>query len=175
MVNTWLGVSGKTRNLIFRVEPPPIAIGPSGERRRGDLDMSNLEIAAVRGLHMLMPRRSDAVPLIEAALTKLEAIPAAERRKRERDTLADDVVRAVCVAYSDLTGEAGITWSAAAEKYEGGLLDFAHAIEARFGSSPFSIDRLRKNIFKPPEEVEEAAGARGFPCRRCAKKTTDPH
>jgi hypothetical protein len=93
-----------------------------------------------------MPRRADAVPLIEAALRKLKATPAAERRKRGRDALADDVARAICVAYFDLTGRAGITWNIDDEKYEGGLIDLARDIEERFGGGPFSVTRLRKNI-----------------------------
>lgn len=43
--------------------------------------------------------RADAVPLIEAALARLEAQPAAERRKRQSDALAADVVRAVRIAH----------------------------------------------------------------------------
>ena len=68
-------------------------------------------------------------------------------RSDKRDALADDVVRAVAVAYRDLTGERGLIWDDMRGQYRGGLLDLGRDIEAHFGCAGlFPTDRL-KNIF----------------------------
>lgn len=100
----WLGVSGATRDLVFKVKAPPI-IEQNGKRVRADFDASNLAMVAVRGLHMLMPRRADAVPMIETALRKLTATPATARSKRKRDALADAYADAINTAHRNLTGK----------------------------------------------------------------------
>jgi hypothetical protein len=151
----WLGVSSKTHGLVWNPVPPVTRREINSEGtlvrfERADVGVSHRRVS-VRGLEAIMPTRADALPLIEVALRKHEAIPAAERRKRQGDELADDICRAVAVAYRDLTGKAGITWNVVAEEYEGGLFDLAHGIEARFGGGLFSVDRLRKNIFKLAE------------------------
>ena len=147
----WLGVSSKTHSLIGWPPLPPVItrVDSTGKlvRERADIDVSHRRVS-VRGLHAIMPTRADAVPLIEAALAKLEAIPAAERRKRERDTHADDAVRAVAVAYCDLTGERrGLFWDEMRGLYRGGLLDLGRAIEARFGDAGlFSVRHIKNNF-----------------------------
>jgi hypothetical protein len=80
-ITAWLGVSSKTHGLI-------------GWRPHGS---GGFEIS-LRGIHAVIPTRADAMPLIEAAIQKLESVPAAKRRKRKRDTLADDFVGAVRLA-----------------------------------------------------------------------------
>ncbi|MGZ6022697.1 MAG: hypothetical protein ACXWLQ_08870 [Rhizomicrobium sp.] len=102
----WLGVSGATRDMVFKMKPPPIIVKPNGECWRADFDASGLAMVAARGVHMLMPRRADAVPLIEAALRKLTATPAKERSKRKPgDALADAYADAIKIAHHDLTGK----------------------------------------------------------------------
>ncbi len=155
----WLGVIRKTHSLIdWPPVPPPIrrevdSAGKLVAFERAAVGVSHRRVS-VRGHASILPRRTDAVPLIEAALQKLEAIPAAKRRKREQDTLADDAARAVCVAYFDLTGRAGITWDIDAEKYQGGLIDLARDIEARFGGGPFSIEQAPQKYFPVARKLE---------------------
>ena len=94
----------------------------------------------------IMPTRADALPLIEAALRKHEAIPASDRKKRQGDALANEVVRAVAVAYFDLTGQRGLYWNVARDGYRGGLLDLGRDIGTHFGCARlFSTDRLKNN------------------------------
>ena len=129
-ITAWLGVSSKTRGLI-------------GWRPHGS---GGFEITP-RGLRAIAPTRADALPLIEAALRKHEAIPVSDRQKRQRDALADDVVRAVAVAYCDLTGKRGLYWDDVRGGYRGGLLDLGRDIEAHFGGAGlFSTDRLKNNF-----------------------------
>jgi hypothetical protein len=126
-ITGWLGVTSKTLGLI-------------GWRPHGN---GGFEITP-RGLRAIAPFRADALPLIAAALRKHEAIPAADRQKRQRDALADDVVRAVAVAYRDLTGEPGFVWDDLRGQYRGGLLDLGRDIEAHFGGAGlFAARRLR--------------------------------
>ena len=90
-----------------------------------------------------MPSRRVAVPLIEAALRKLEAIP--DRRHRQPDPLADDVARAVAVAYRDLTGKRGLYRDEVRGRDKGGLLLLARDIESRFKCEGlFSVRRFEK-------------------------------
>ena len=104
-------ITGMARRIPARRCGADLAVGDAqyGEGRLV-LRAADLTVTArsVRGLEAIMPTRADALPLIEAALRKHEAIPAADRQKRQRDALADDVVRAVAVAYRDLTGERGL-------------------------------------------------------------------
>lgn len=121
-ITAWLGVTSKTRGLIgWRPSP-----------RCGGFEIS------LRGLHAIAPTRADAVPLVEAALRKHEAIPATDRQKRQGDALADDVARAVAVAYRDLTGKRGARWDDVRGLYRGGLLDLGRDIEAHFGGAGLS-------------------------------------
>jgi hypothetical protein len=115
----WLGTPSETRSLL-------------GWRPHGE----GFEVS-LRGLHV-MPTRAIAAPLIVIALSKLEATSG--RRKRRPDGLADDVARAVAVAYRDLTGRRGLY-----HYHYGGLLSLAADIEVRFDCAGLlSAHRLRK-------------------------------
>jgi len=53
-------------------------------------------------------------------------------------------IRAVAVAYRDLTGEPGFVWDDLRGQYRGGLLDLGRDIEAHFGGAGlFAARRLR--------------------------------
>jgi hypothetical protein len=127
-INAWLGVSSETRGLI--------GWRPHG---RGGFEIS------LRGLHAVAPTRADALPLLEAALRKHEAMSASNRQKRHGDSFADHVARAVSRAYRHLTGMGGLTWDNALNEYRGGLLDLARDIEAHFKCPGLlSANRLKK-------------------------------
>ena len=159
----WLAVSGKTRRLVWKPTPPPIAAltfdketGKQVGHARATFDTSNLTQIEVRGLHVVMPTVAMALPLIETAIRKLYETPAALRRKRndpraldrkqdDPDYFVTEFVSAACAAHLDLTGAKGIAWDAYAEKYKGGMIDLGMDIEARFGTKLFTVDRMRKN------------------------------
>ena len=128
-VTAWLGVSSKTHGLIGWKPwlPCPgfeIVVRGKPAHFRADLAASHRRVS-VRWLHAIMPTRADAVPRIAAALARLEAMPAAERRKRERDTLADDVVRAVRMAQRVMVHDSKILHGI-------GLARFGRDINERF-------------------------------------------
>jgi hypothetical protein len=128
-INAWLGVTSRTRGLI----------GWRPHDGSGGFEISP------RGLHAVAPFRADALPLIKAALRKHEAMSASDRQKRQGDSLADDVARAVSRAYRHLTGKRGLIWDNALNEYRGGLLDLARDIEAHFKCARLlSVDRLKK-------------------------------
>jgi hypothetical protein len=130
MIAAWLGTTSRTHGLInWR---------PHG---RGGFEICLL------GFHAVVPTRADVLPLIEAALRKHEAVPADERRKRHRDSLADDVVHAVAAGYHDLTGQRGLFWDEVRGRYRGGLLDLGRDIEMHFGGAGlFTVGRFQKNF-----------------------------
>jgi hypothetical protein len=133
-IKAWLGVTSKTIGLI-------------GWRPHGS---GGFEIS-LRGLHAVAPTRANALPLIEAALRKHEAASGDDRQKRQRDALADDVVRAVAIAYFDLTGKRGLTWDDVRGSHKGELLDLGRDIEARFGGAGLFTIRRIKFIFETLE------------------------
>jgi hypothetical protein len=147
----WLAVPGKTHSLIWSPAPPIVerSFDDTGRLvgfRRERPDVSKLRQVAVPGFSSLMPAAADALPLIEAAIRKLDAVPAAERRKRKPDySVKDELVSAVAAAYRDLTGRKGVTGKPDIE-IRGGLLDLGRKIDARFGTDIFTINRVRKNI-----------------------------
>ena len=57
------------------------------------------------GFEAIMPHRIDALPLIEAALRKLQAIPAAERASASAISWPMILSPLCPVAYCDLTGK----------------------------------------------------------------------
>lgn len=133
-LTAWLGVSSKTLGMVDWNPGPQ-------QKWRGGFEI------VVRGHHAIMPTRADAVPLIEDAIREHEATPAEDRRKRKPDDLADDLVRAVAVAYRDLTGERGFIWNDVLVRHQGGLVDLGRDIDDRFGGTAlFTVDRI-KNIF----------------------------
>ncbi len=134
MISAWLGVTSRTHGLI-------------GWRPHSK---GGFEICLL-GFHAVVPTRADVLPLIEAALRKHEAMPADERRKRHHDSLADDVVRAVAVAYRDLTGQRGLFWDDVRGRYRGGLLDLGRDIEMHFGGTGLFTARRIKFIFETLE------------------------
>ena len=147
----WLGVSGETHRLIGW---PPVIRRDHSEGRlvRFERDVAaNSRPVSVRGLEAIMPTRADALSLIEAALRKHEAAPGTDRQKRQRDALADDVVRAVAIAYFDLTGKRGLSWDDVRGSHKGGLLDLGRDIEARFGGTGLFTVRRIKFIFETLE------------------------
>jgi hypothetical protein len=96
----WLGVSGTTRGLVWKPSIVEQAIDGVTTRFYQPTDI----VISVPQLRTSMPQAADVVTSIETALKKLEAIPAAERRRRKADALHDDFRKAVQVAFYDLTG-----------------------------------------------------------------------
>jgi hypothetical protein len=92
----WLTAWRVSKGLRHRLESNAAATQSRAEVDR--LGIGGFEVA-VRGYRGIIPTRADALPLIEAAIRKLESVPAVERRKRERDTLADDFIGAVRMAH----------------------------------------------------------------------------
>ncbi len=93
-LTAWLGVSSKTHGIVLN----PMLRQLKSRAEVDRLGIGGFEVD-VRGYRGIMPTRPDALPLIEAAIRKLESVPAVERRKRERDTLADDFIGAVRMAH----------------------------------------------------------------------------
>jgi hypothetical protein len=162
----WLGTSGKTLARVIAVWPavPPPVIWREFDAdarlvnfKRADFLAAHRRVA-VGGHVRIMPPQDEAVRLIQIALQRYQMLPLSERRARKVDTLADDLARAVCVAHFDLTHRGGLTWNPVAERWEGGLIELARAIEATFDieawfvgrghrrRGAFSVDRLRKFI-----------------------------
>jgi hypothetical protein len=154
----WLAVSGKTRGLVWSPAPPPIIerkydeTGKLVSFRRERFDASKLNPLKVERFYALIPTAADALPLIEAAICKLEDTPAAERRKRKQDdpndlaAIEDELAIAVRVAYREATGRKGLTWNYTKGKFEGGLINLGRNIDARLGTKVFTLNRMRKNI-----------------------------
>lgn len=167
--NGWLAVAGNTRRFVWQPPPPPIIerqFDQDGKLigfRRERFDASKLIRIKAGRFYSLIPKPADALPLIEAAIRKLDEVPAAERSKRKRDpkfndlaAIEDELEDAVRKACRELIGRKGFKWEEEEQKYEGPLIDLGRAIDAHFGTKVFTINRLRKKVIpglknkKPP-------------------------
>lgn len=120
----WADSTGNVRDLVWRATAPPLTL-VDGKRARAEFDTSGLDMICASGrsvstkrttsgtsrlerplqMSMLFPKRTEAVPLLEAALCKIEAIPAAQRRIRESgDELTKEFEDAVGAAFREITG-----------------------------------------------------------------------
>lgn len=99
----WIGVSGVTRALVMQEMRPPAIVERDGVRH---LDATAFFVIDEAGsTSFVVPRLADAAPSVAAALDKVQATPAGERKVRRRDALLDALEGAVRIAFHDITGK----------------------------------------------------------------------